>query len=605
MRRSSVCFCGVVSVCLMTAGLRAQDDTARRLSELARTAAQQFAAARADADDAGQARPAPTTTPGPSVELSLDEATARALERNLDIAVERLNPQLQEYNLARLRGTYRPTVTSVVGHRAVVQPPTNQLNGGIIVQNDNSTYNAGIAQALPWGGGDFTFQFNNHKAVTNNTFANFNPSYTANFASTFTQPLLRGFRIDGVRQQLQVTAINRDISEIQVRSTLATTVADVRNAYWELLFALQALDVARGSLDLAEKLVEDNRARVEVGTMAPLDVVQSEAEAATRRQTVAQAEATLGTAQLSLKRLIVSGTDDPLWRSTITPIDRPEFRPEPLDVEGAVQRAFATRTDLEQARRTIDSNDVTIKFLSNQTMPAVDLVANWGAQGLGGTAFIREGGLGSPVIGTIPGGYNNAWNTLTDRRFPNWNVQLNMSYPLGGSVPGRELRARARPAEPVRRPIARARTAGRHRRHQRRLAGGQRLEAVRGVGRRARSGADAPLGRAEPLRGGSFHQFLRRPGAAGPGDLTERRAARPVGLSPRPGRLCPRAGSACAARSRRHGDSNRWRRQLGCAWRRDGRSDGHEKDSVGGGRGRRPGGRRVVFPRRYRIPDGW
>lgn len=433
MRRSSVCFCGVVSVCLMTAGLRAQDDTARRLSELARTAAQQFAAARA-ADDAGQARPAPTTTPGPSVELSLDEATARALERNLDIAVERLNPQLQEYNLARLRGTYRPTVTSVVGHRAVVQPPTNQLNGGIIVQNDNSTYNAGIVQALPWGGGDFTFQFNNQKAVTNNTFANFNPSYTANFASTFTQPLLRGFRIDGVRQQLQVTAINRDISEIQVRSTLATTVADVRNAYWELLFALQALDVARGSLDLAEKLVEDNRARVEVGTMAPLDVVQSEAEAATRRQTVAQAEATLGTAQLSLKRLIVSGTDDPLWRSTITPIDRPEFRPEPLDVEGAVQRAFATRTDLEQARRTIDSNDVTIKFLSNQTMPAVDLVANWGAQGLGGTAFIREGGLGSPVVGTIPGGYSNAWNTLTDRRFPNWNVQLNMSYPLGGSA---------------------------------------------------------------------------------------------------------------------------------------------------------------------------
>jgi outer membrane protein TolC len=367
------------------------------------------------------------------VELSLDEATARALERNLDIAVERLNPQLQEYNLARLRGTYRPTVTSVVGHRAVVQPPTNQLNGGLIVQNDNSTYNAGITQALPWGGGDFTFQFNNLKQVTNNAFSNFNPSYTANFASTFTQPLLRGFRIDGVRQQLQVTAINRDISEIQVRSTLATTVADVRNAYWELLFALQALDVARGSLDLAEKLVEDNRARVEVGTMAPLDVVQSEAEAATRRQTVAQAEATLGTAQLSLKRLIVSGTDDPLWRSTITPVDRPEFRPEPLDVEGAVQRAFATRTDLEQARRTIDSNDVTIKFLSNQTMPAVDLVANWGAQGLGGTAFIREGGLGSPVIGTIPGGYNNAWNTLTDRRFPNWNVQLNMSYPLGGS----------------------------------------------------------------------------------------------------------------------------------------------------------------------------
>ena len=124
------------------------------------------------------------------MELSLDEATARALERNLDIAVERLNPQLQEYNLARLRGTYRPTATSAVGQRAVVQPPTNQLNGGIIVQNDTSTYNAGIVQALPWGGGDFTFQFNNNKQVTTNIFANFNPTYTSNFASTFTQPLL-------------------------------------------------------------------------------------------------------------------------------------------------------------------------------------------------------------------------------------------------------------------------------------------------------------------------------------------------------------------------------------------------------------------------------
>jgi outer membrane protein TolC len=416
----------------MTAGLRAQDDTARRLSELARNAAQQFAAARADVE---QTRPAPSTVPGPTLELSLDEATARAIERNLDLAVERLNPQLQDYNIERLRAVYRPTVTSTIGHRAVVQPPTNQLNGGIIVQNDNSTYNAGVVQTLPWGGGEFSFNFNNVKTVTNNAFANFNPAFNANFASTFTQPLLRGFRIDGVRQQLQVTAINRDISEIEVRSRLAITVASVRGAYWELLFAVQAVDVAKGSLELADKLVEDNRARVEVGTMAPLDIVQAEAEAATRRGALTLAEATMQTAELVLKRLIVSGTDDPVWRARITPIDRPEFRPEPLDVEGAVQRAFATRTDLEQARKTVDSNDVTIKFLRNQTLPAADLIANWGAQGLGGTAFIRgQGNLGGPVLGTIPGGYGNAWNTLTSRDFPNWNVQVNLSYPIGTSA---------------------------------------------------------------------------------------------------------------------------------------------------------------------------
>ena len=86
--------------------------------------------------------------------------------------------------------------------------------------------------------------------------------------------------------------------------------------------------MARGSLTLAEKLVEDNQARVEIGTMAPLDVVQAQAEAATRRQAVAQAEATWRTAELVLKRLIVNGTDDPLWRASINPADRPVFAPE-------------------------------------------------------------------------------------------------------------------------------------------------------------------------------------------------------------------------------------------------------------------------------------
>jgi outer membrane protein TolC len=78
---------------------------------------------------------------------------------------------------------------------------------------------------------------------------------------------------------------------------------------------------------------------------------------------------------------------------------------------------------------------VTLRFLGNQRLPSVDLTANYGAQGLGGTQFIRQGsGLGSTVIGTIPGGYSNAWRTLTGRDFPTWNVQLNVSYPIGASA---------------------------------------------------------------------------------------------------------------------------------------------------------------------------
>ena len=368
------------------------------------------------------------------MELTLDDAVARALERNLDLAVERLNPMIQDTNLERIHAAYRPTLTSQVGHLARVQPPTSQLNGGTIVQNDTSTYNTGLTQALKWSGGDLAVSFNNNKQVSSATFSNFNPAFNTNFAATLTQPLLRDFRIDGTRLQLKVTVINREISDIQLRGTLATTVANVRNAYWELVFSVQAVDVAKGSLDLADKLVQDNRARVEVGTMAPLDVVQSEAEAATRRQGLAQAEATMRTAELALKRLIVSGTDDPVWRASITPVDRPEFRSEPLDVETAVRTALQSRTDLEQARKTLDSNDITMKFLRNQKLPALDVVGNYGAQGLGGTQYIR-GGLGSSqVLETIPGGYSDAWRTLTGRDYPTWNVQVNFSYPLGGSA---------------------------------------------------------------------------------------------------------------------------------------------------------------------------
>jgi len=411
-----------------------------RLSEIARAAAQQFAAARTELE---QTRPTvPITAPGANVELTLDEATARALERNLDIAVERLNPQLQDLNLARLRATYRPTVSSTISQRHQVQPPTSQLNGGLVVQNNQGVYNGGLTQAVPWGGGDLSMNWNNQRAETNNSFSNFNPSFSTNLTATYTQPLLRDFLIDGTRQQILVSAINREVSDIQLRRTLTTTVANVRIAYWELLYTIQAVDVTRGSLEQAEKLVEDNRARVQVGTMAPLDVVQAEAEAATRRQALAQAEATMQTAELTLKRLIVNGTEDELWRSKITPIDQPEFRTEPLDVEGAVRTSLENRTDLAQARKTIESNDITMRYLRNQTLPGIDLVATYTTQGVGGTQFVRQG-LGGSISQVIPGGYADAISGLIARDYPIWQVQLNVSYPIGASAQEAQF-ARAR-----------------------------------------------------------------------------------------------------------------------------------------------------------------
>jgi outer membrane protein TolC len=192
--------------------------------------------------------------------------------------------------------------------------------------------------------------------------------------------------------------------------------------------------VARRALELADKLVEDNQARVEVGTLAPLDIVQAQAEAATRRQNLAAAEAAASTAELALKRYLVSGTDDPLWRQTIRPVDLPSLEPIPSDIEGAVRRALAERTDLINLRKNIQSNDINIEYFKNQSMPALDMTASYGAQGLGGPELVRSGsGLDAPVGSVLPGGYSDALGILRNMDYPNWNFSVTLSYPVFAS----------------------------------------------------------------------------------------------------------------------------------------------------------------------------
>jgi outer membrane protein TolC len=368
----------------------------------------------------------------PVRELRLTDVVQLALEKNLDISVERLGPQAVDLQLAGLRNVYLPTVTSNVGQRNIFQLPRDQLQGGQRVSVATTTYNTSLTQNLPWYGGNLSLTFNNNKQDSSSRFVTFNPTFTTSLTATFTQPLLRGLFIDQTRQQIAITQINREIAEESLRATIVQTLANVRNAYWDLVFARSSVDVARRAVELADKLVEDNKARVEVGTLAPLDIVQAEAEAANRRQALAAAEAALQTAELTLKRYIVSGTEDPLWRYELRPIDLPSLEPPPTDIEGAVRRALERRTDLISARKNLQSSDVSLRFFRNQMLPEVDFVASYGAQGIGGTS-IERAGLGGEIVSTIPGGYADALRLLANRDYPNWNVQLNVTYNLFGS----------------------------------------------------------------------------------------------------------------------------------------------------------------------------
>jgi outer membrane protein TolC len=178
--------------------------------------------------------------------------------------------------------------------------------------------------------------------------------------------------------------------------------------------------------------------------MAPIDVIQAQSQAATQRQNLAIAEGTRRTSELVLKRLIVSGTQDPNWAGSIDPTERPDFSPVQVDVTAAVRQALEVRTDLAQVRKNLEVNDTTLKFLTNQTLPQVDLTARYGLAGQGGTTFLTSGsGINRVVTGTIPGGYADALSTLFDRNYPTWNVGITVSYPIGTSAQDASL-ARAR-----------------------------------------------------------------------------------------------------------------------------------------------------------------
>jgi len=430
--------CLITGFTLLTAPpLSAQD--ADRVATLAREAAARFAAERGSAL---QTPAAPAQPPAATVNLTLDAATERALERNLDIAVERLNPQTFDFSIAGLNASYRPTFNSTTGLRNATTFSRSQTAGAAILETGTLTGNTGISQNLPWGGGSYSVSFNNNRLTQSDAFALRNPTINSSFNAVVVQPILRGFRVDTTRAQLLITRLNQDMSELAVRGLVVTTLADVRNAYWDLVYAIQAVDAAQRSLALASKLVEDNTSRVEVGTLAPIDIVQAQAEQALRRQTLVQAEATSRTAELALKRLIVNGTDDPLWTVSLNPTDRPSFSAEPLDVQGAVRRALENRTDLQQARQQLASNDVSLRSLSDQRLPALDLTGSYGASGIGGPQFVRSG-LGGTVQQIIPSGYGDALSTLGRFTAPQWNLSVSFSYPLGASVADANV-ARAR-----------------------------------------------------------------------------------------------------------------------------------------------------------------
>jgi outer membrane protein TolC len=364
----------------------------------------------------------------PVLELSLDEAVERALENNIDIAVEKFTPQTARENLRAAQGDYDPFLSAVVDHNDQTQPASNAFTGGDQVTTQSQNWSLGISQRFTTGA-DLSLAFNNRKTDTDSIFSTFNPNFNSSFTIAVTQPLLRDLKIDASRQNIRIRKNNLEISDTQFHQVVTNVVANVKTLYYDLIFAIDNLEAQRNSLALAQKLLEENRIKVRVGTLAPLDVVSAESEVAGREELVIVAEAALEDAEDAIKQVIYPTSDPQMWQLRIVPTDRATAEPREIDVEQAIQNALANRTDVQITRRNLENNQISLDFAHNQTLPAVDLEASYGGNGVGGTGLIRDG-FGGPVVDTIPGGYSDALSQVFGRDFPTWRVGIRVSYPI-------------------------------------------------------------------------------------------------------------------------------------------------------------------------------
>lgn len=386
---------------------------------------------------AQQGQPAPVAAgqpTGPVVNLTEDEAVTRATERNLNIAAERITPQTWDFSLAATRAFYAPTLTSALQHQDRNTPQSNAFSGGARTLATTQNWSGGLTQNIWKGGGNYNLNWDNNHDETNSTNSTCNPCYTSRLTAAFTQPLLRNRKIDSTRATIRTNQISQDIAELNLSSTVASILAETRNAYWELVYAYQAVEAAQSSLGLASKLVQDNRSRVEIGTMAPIDIVQAQAEEATRRQQLVSAQAILRNNELALKRLIVSGTDDDLWRATIVPSGRPVATPTSIDLEEAVRNALSRRTDLSAAKKDIEATDITLQSLQNQIMPGLNLIANLNLQGQAGVSRPLNDPITGQLITPPAGTYWTTLERIGTFNAPTWSIRLAFDYPLGTSA---------------------------------------------------------------------------------------------------------------------------------------------------------------------------
>jgi outer membrane protein TolC len=379
----------------------------------------------------GAAPPAP---PGPTLDLSMARAVELAFESNLGLESDRMIVEDASLAIASARASFLPQVGTTVSRSSSRSVPNDFTQGSADITSQGVNVTSTFNQVLPYFGTTYAVQWNSSRNTQEGGFALFNPSLFSRFAFGITQPLWRGLTIDPARANYTIAQRQRVNADVQLQQQITRLEAAVRNAYLDLISAIQGLRVAQQNLEIVQTSLANARARVEVGAAAPIELISADADVASNQEQVILAQAQIATAEDALRTLVLDPERPDYWRVHIVPTDQIQAEPTSIDMDAIIAKALNERLDLAVLRRDIEIDDLELQLSRDATRPGVNLNVNYESRGSGGTRFTYGDGFPPPVIQTNQRSFGAVLSDAFGAAYPAWSVGVNVNYPVGRSL---------------------------------------------------------------------------------------------------------------------------------------------------------------------------
>jgi outer membrane protein len=372
---------------------------------------------------------------GTSVAVTLNDVIRLMLANNLNISVDRLPPQITQFLIDTYFRPFDPTIhVSANGQRSTTQS-TSQLNGASSLVQLTQSYDVGFGQTLMTGT-SYGVDFIMNRSSNNNAFALYNPSWVGQIRYSITQHLLQNWGRLPNDHLIRVAQNSHKISASQFDQQMMDLVTQAQNAYWDYVFSLEDIKVKKQSRDLAQKTLDDSRQEVEIGVLAPLDVVRAEAQVATMEDALVVSTYTSLQNQDTLKKIITNKPDPGIMLAKLSPVEalRRPAATDVIQIDEAIRIALENRPELKQTQLVLQNAAIDVDYTKNQILPVFDVNAMYAQNGLGGVQRLKSTLGGNTVVGIVPGGLGDAFNQLFGFGYNTYSFGFNLQIPLSNKA---------------------------------------------------------------------------------------------------------------------------------------------------------------------------